>query len=50
MLRVLASVEYCEKYVGFDKLDICMIVMGTRLVENIKRWSQINENILYGHY
>ena len=32
VFRVLASVRYCEKYVGVDELSICNIVMEIKLI------------------
>lgn len=32
VFRVLASVRYCEKYVGVDELSICNIVMDIKLI------------------
>ena len=43
---MLALIEYCEKYVGFDESSNCIIVMGIRLVDC--RWLKIKEMELDG--
>ena len=48
--RVLASVRYCEKYVGVDELSICNIVMEIKLIGcgwlKIERLSQMKRILL----
>ena len=48
--RVLASVRYCEKYVGVDELSICNIVMEIKLIGcgwlKIERLSQMKGVLL----
>ena len=48
--RVLASVRYCEKYVGVDELSICNIVMEIKLIGcgwlKIERLSQMKGILL----